>query len=306
MTDLILKEFDVEGVTLFLTNVKEYLYYFSDLSIYATTDGENAFIKADISHDSLHDVKIYEIDCVEFEDVGEIELEEIAEEICREIYAYAHFKRLNISIDFDDLEDFKCELRELEALTCGTDKESVHEFLIKLNHLKNNYIHLHLQDFYLVSDVDGLFSVKNFVEFREEYVNLNWFFEKKGEVQEDDVNYLCLQMDNNFFDGTHVMVENEEESEVSDKLYTLNERDVTRFFTYAEIMLEEHEDDAPVICYDKENHCLVVAFEEELERCDSLNEVVKVEDYLKSNRIDDFISDVEVFLDKNDFTLLPF
>lgn len=305
MTDLILREFDVEGVTLFLTNVKEYLYYFSDLSIYATTDGENAFIKADISHDSLHDVKIYEIDCVEFEEVGEIELEEIAEEICREIYAYAHFKRLNISIDFDDLEDFKCELRELEALTCGTDKESVHEFLIKLNHLKNNYIHLHLQDFYLVSDVDGLFSVKNFVEFRERYVGLNWFFELKGEVQDDDVNHLCLQMDNTFFDGIGIMVQ-KEEIENLHELRDLEKSKVENFFEYAEIMLEEHEVDVPVVCYHKENHCLVVEFEEELERCDSLIEVVRIEDYINNNRIDEFISDVDVVLTKNNFMLLPF
>lgn len=199
MKELILRKIKLEWVRLFLLNLQQQLEHHGELFLYFTIDDKNGFIKADIKHQSIHDIEICSVNEIltKDEEITDAKVLKILELLALEFYCHVNW--CDSSVIKTDPEKIQEGLDKLYSLVLeGTDTVSVAKFLYAVQKVWEEEL----------SDSDELYLSINFdtqeLVARAYYENninfmsvceLNQFVKPNYEITEADIENLvsCLK-----------------------------------------------------------------------------------------------------------------
>lgn len=192
MHSLFLKEIKFEWVRLFLLNVQRQLDCYENLFLYLTNDGENGFIKADIKHQSLHDVEICAVSEIlaKDEDITDTKVLKVLELLGYNAYLYALNEGVEISVNEIAPEYFEKGLEKLELLRLSEiNEDRVETFLTDVQEIWEEEL-FDCDELYLTFNcIDQEFVVKPY-EGDKEYMkicSLNAFVEPYSGITDNDI-----------------------------------------------------------------------------------------------------------------------
>lgn len=303
MKGLTLKNVKFEGVRLFLLNLQQQVKTYKELVLYLMNDGENGFIQADIKHDSLHHVKICEANEIlsENEEVTIDKVLAVLELLASELYDYCYEENVDCVAIETSIDEIREGLRKADSLLLpDLVEDEVSKFMIKLKKIWEEELS-DFEELYLMFDYASKgFVVKPFASTDEEAFRLSYFIELGEDITRDDVLVLTEGLQEHFIEcNTHSLLVL--------LLNSLEKEDVSSFFETVSSCMEHYDDEKWTISFDYKNKRFVATLTKRFDELNSCEKLFEISDYVKQNRIDDFINKLATTLFANDLTkmILP-
>lgn len=296
MKGLTLKNVKFEGVRLFLLNLQQQIKTHKELVLYLTNDGENGFIQADVQHDSLHHVKICEVNEIlsEDEEVTIDKVLDVLDLLASELYDYCYEENVNCVAIETSIDEIREGLRKLDLLLLpDLLEDEIFKFLIEVNKVWEEELS-DFEELYLMFDyVNGGFVVKPFATNEKEVLQQLSYY-RNFRMKE----VLILK---------EVLEEGIYESLPELTLDSLGKEKVSNFFDTVDACMEHYVDENWTIGFDSKDKRFVATLTERFEELDSCEKLFEISDYVKQNRIDDFINKLATTLFANDLAkmILP-
>lgn len=295
MKGLTLKNVKFEGVRLFLLNLQQQAKTHKELVLYLTNDGENGFIQADIKYDSLHHVKICEVNEIlsEDEEVTIDKVLDVLDLLASELYDYCYEENINSVATETSIDEIRKGLRKLDLLFLpDLLEDEIFKFLIEVNKVWEE-----LSDFeelYMMFDYASKgFVVKPFATNEEEVL---------GELS----GYRNFRMKDVLI-FKEVLEEGLYGSLPELTLDSLGKEEVSNFFDTVDACMEHYVDENWTIGFDSKDKRFVATLTKRFEELNSCEKLFEISDFVKRNRIDDFINKLATTLFANDLAkmILP-